>query len=177
MPNNNDIVRAIGDAIVQAAEYVNRDANDYSKSSIKNARIYGNQIKQNSVPGFVLKDGSIPGLKIVDLDFAKIKNVEIGNAHIANAGIDYAKIKDLHADSAYFGSQIFELGLGDELYIGRLRVNAANIAHLEVGELILESPDGTLYRLGVDEDGNVVTSVYEVQYQNIADKAKNLMSQ
>lgn len=177
LPSNNDIVRAIGDAIVQAAEYVNKNANDYSKSSIKNARIYGNQIKQNSVPGFVLKDGSIPGLKIVDLDFAKIKNVEIGNAHIANAGIDYAKIKDLHADSAYFGSQIFELGLGDELYIGRLRVNAANIAHLEVGELILESPDGTLYRLGVDEDGNVVTSVYEVQYQNIADMTKNLMSQ
>lgn len=194
MSTNTDIARAIAEAVVQAAQYANRDANEYSKSAIKNTKISGNQIRQNSIPGYMFKDGSIPFAKVqelsaqvaqialaqiavADIDFAQIKNVVIDNAHISNAGIDYAKIKDLDAQSAYFGSQIFELGVGDSLYMGRLRVNAANIAHLEVGELILEDADGNLYKIGVDEHGNVVTSLYEVQYQNIGETAKNLMSQ
>ena len=194
MSQNNEIAKALAEAIVQAANYVKRDANEYSKSAIKNTKIYGNQIRQNSIPGFMLQDGSVPFLKIrelsaevarialaeiavADIEFAQIKNVVIGNAHIGTAGIDYAHIKDLDAESAYFGSQIFELGLGDSLYMGRLRVNAANIAHLEVGELILEDANGDLYKIGIDEFGDVVTSLYEVGYQNIATTTKNLMSQ
>ena len=194
LSDNNEIARALAEAIVQAAKYVKRDANEFSNSAIKNTKIYGNQIRQNSIPGFMLKDGSVPTAKIrelsaevariaiaeiavADIEFAQIKNVVIDNAHIGTAGIDYAHIKDLDAESAYFGSQIFELGLGESLYMDRLRVNTANIAHLEVGELILEDAEGDLYKIGIDEFGNVITTLYEVQYQNIATNTKNLMSQ
>lgn len=194
LSQNTEIARAIAEAIVKAAQLANRNANDYSRTTIKNTKISGNQILQNSLPGFMIQDGTIPVGKVhelsaeiarialaeieaAEIDFAQIKNVVINNAHISNAGIDYAKIKDLDAASAYFGSQIFELGLGDELYIGRLRVSTANIAHLEVGELILEDDNGDLYKIGVDNDGNVVTTLYEVQYQNISSTTKSLMSQ
>ena len=137
------------------------------------------KIKDASVDTAKIKDAAITTAKIGDaqIDTAQIKDASITNAKIGVAGIDYAHIKDLDADSAYFGTSVFELGLGDELYLGRLRVNAANIAHLEVGELILEDTDGNLYKIGVDELGNVVTTLYEVQYQNISDTTKTLMSQ
>lgn len=194
LSSSNDIVKALAEAIVQGAQYANRDANEYSRNTIKNTKISGNQIRQNSIPGFMLQDGTVPTAKINELsvlvaqiavaeigaatiDFAQIDNVVITNAHIDNAGIDYANIKDLDVDSAYFGSQVFELGLGESLYMDRLRVNAANIAHLEVGELVLEDAEGNLYKIGVDESGDVVTTLYEVGYQNIADTTKELMSQ
>jgi hypothetical protein len=150
-----------------------------STAKIQDAAIETAKIKDAAIVTAKILDAAITTAKIgeAQVDSANIKDAAITNAKINSAGIDYAHIKDLDAESAYFGTSVFELGLGDELYIGRLRVNAANIAHLEVGELILEDDNGDLYKIGVDEFGNVITSLYEVQYQNIANTTKTLMSQ
>lgn len=150
-----------------------------STAKIQDAAIETAKIKDAAIESAKIKDAAITNAKIGEaaIGSANIQDAAITNAKINSAGIDYAHIKDLDAESAYFGTSVFELGIGDELYIGRLRVNAANIAHLEVGELILEDANGDLYKIGVDEFGNVVTSLYEVQYQNIADATKNLISQ
>ncbi len=194
MSDKHEIAKAIAEAIIQAARYANRDANEYSVQTFKNTKISGNQIRQGSIPGFMLKDGSIPSIKIKELDadiarialaqiqtaeieYAQIKNVNITTADIKNANIDYARVKDLDADSAYFNTEVFQLGVGGELYIGRLRVRAANIDFLQVGQLVLEDDDGNLHAIGVDADGNMTTKPYEVQYQNISDNAKGLMSE
>lgn len=171
----------IKEANIADANITTAKINDASISTAKiiDAAIETAKIKDAAVETAKIKDAAIETAKIKDaaVDTAKIKDASITNAKIGIAGIDYAHIKDLDAESAYFGTSVFSLGLGDELYIGRLRVNAANIAHLEVGELILEDTNGDLYKIGVDELGNVVTSLYEVQYQNISSSTKTLMSQ
>ncbi|MDD4279379.1 MAG: hypothetical protein PHX74_06550 [Candidatus Sumerlaeales bacterium] len=166
----------IRDAAIQSAKI--GDA-QITTAKIQDAAIVTAKIFDAAITTVKINDAAITNAKVGEaaIDTANIKDASITNAKIGVAGIDYAHIKDLDAESAYFGTSVFELGLGDELYMGRLRVNAANIAHLEVGELILEDTNGDLYRIGVDAFGNVITTLYEVQYQNISDSTKTLMSQ
>jgi phage minor structural protein len=91
--------------------------------------------------------------------FANIANVEIGLANI-----DYAKIKDLVTDTA-----IITTGVSGQLFISRLAVTEANMVSLTVGELLVKGDDGAFYRIGVDEEGNVVTTAVQVEGDNIGD--------
>lgn len=135
---------------------------------IGNAVIGAAHIQQAAIGNAHIQDGTIENAKIADatIEGAKIKNATITDAKISSAGIDFAKIKDLLT-----GTSIFTQGIGDELYIGRLYVTAANIAHLEVGELVFRDDDGDLWKIGVDEHGDVTTTKVEVAFQNIAEEA------
>jgi hypothetical protein len=75
----------------------------------------------------------------------------------------HAIIKDLVA-----GTAIFSTGIGDSLYLSRLVVTEANIAALTLGNLMMQDSDGDWYKISLDENGNVQTTLVEVQSANVS---------
>ena len=130
-------------------------------SNILFGKMEGDRLKANSITATHI------GTNEIIANTANIKNGIITNAHIGVAGIDYAKIKDLSADTAIFRTIV----AGGDVYIDRLKVAAANMTSLEVGDLILRNPDGSLHQLYVDGSGNVQTKPYEILYQNLSNEA------
>lgn len=88
----------------------------------------------------------------------------IADGRFQSVDIDFARIKDLTTNTA-----IITEGVAGELYINRLAVTEANVVSLSVGELMVRGADGTFYRLGVDEDGDLTTSIVTIDGGNIAD--------
>ena len=104
----------------------------------------------------------ITSAQISDLQAAVAK---IFSASIGNADIGFAQIKDLIAQRA-----IITEGVGGQLYIARLAVTEANMVSLSVGELMVKGADGRFYTVGVDENGNVKTTLKQVENSDIADR-------
>ena len=103
-------------------------------------------------------------IKNAEIDWAQIGNVDIGTADIKNADIGWAHIKDLVTDTA-----IITQGVGGELYISRLAVTEANMVSLTVGELVVKGEDGSFYAVSVDSDGNIVTTLKQVENDDVKD--------
>ncbi len=104
-----------------------------------------------------------------DIDWASISTLSaavaaIVSANIENADIDFARVKDMTADTA-----IITQGAGGKLYIDRLAVSEANMVSLSVGELLVKGADGKLYSVGIDLEGNIVTSEKSVGEGDILD--------
>lgn len=118
----------------------------------------GDRLKANSITATHI------GANEIIANSANIKDGVIENVHIGVGGIDYAKIRDLSADTAIFRTIV----AGGDVYIDRLKVAAANMTSLEVGDLILRNPDGSLHQLYVDGSGNVQTKPYDILYQNLS---------
>ncbi len=135
---------------------------------IANLAVNAAKIQDAAIETAKIKDLAVIAAKIANLavETAKIKDLAVTDAKISNLGVSYAKIKDLLTDTA-----IFTQGIGDELYINRLYVTAANVAHLEVGELVYKDANGDLWKIGVDGSGNVTATKVEVEYQNLSSTA------
>ena len=100
----------------------------------------------------------------VDIDILATQLANISDARIASADIDFLKVKDLVTNTA-----IITEGVGGKLYISRLDVTEANIVNLSVGEFMVRGNDGQFYRVGVDEEGNILTELVSVTGENITD--------
>jgi hypothetical protein len=149
------------------------DGSKIKQLSVLTANIGGLQVTNAKIADAAIttakvQDAAIETAKIKDaaIETAKIKDLNVTDAKISTAGISYAKVKDLTA-----GTAIFSTGISDELYINRLYVTAANIAHLEVGELVYKDGDGNLWKIGVNGEGDVTATAVEVEYQNMSDAA------
>ena len=89
-------------------------------------------------------------------------------ANIGTADIDYARIKDMITDTA-----IITQGVGGELYIGRLAVTEANMVSLTTGELVVKGEDGHFYAVSVDAGGNIVTTLKQLNNDDVQDLSIN----
>lgn len=79
-------------------------------------------------------------------------------AIIGVAKIDYAQIVDLHANSIFT-----DTGLAGKFRINGLEVTQAQIVDLIVSSFRLVSEDGKVYKVSVDENGELVTEFLEDQ--------------
>lgn len=129
--------------------------------------IAGKVTAQSIVAGSITAD-KIAGGKItadwmaansITAENAAIANGTIGNAHINSAGIDYAKIKELNAQSAFFGEAVFQKGVGEKLYVPRLLFDTAQGRQAVVQDLVIGASDGYYYSLDITEteDGFAMT--------------------
>lgn len=106
---------------------------------------------EGSVDAEAILNGAVTGLKIADLT--------ITNAKISNAGIEYAKIKELNAESAYFGQSIFEEAVGEKLYVPRLMFDTAQGRQVMVKDMVIGASNGKYYRLDISETDDGISMV------------------
>lgn len=157
---------------------------------LPNRSISGEKLRPNDLDGSRLRDLSVTNIKIglAAIDRTKIGKAAIGEAeideaavgrihikdgaiedvHIGTAGIDYAKLKDLAA-----GTAIIRDGIGGRLIIDRLAVSEANIVSLTAGQLIVQGTSGALYRLTVDEQGEIITELRQIGNNDIKNVSLN----
>ena len=116
--------------------------------------------------------GSITAGKIDTTDLAAINatlgTADIADARIALADIDFTKVKDLNAQSAYFGQAVIQSGLANKLFIPRLSVDYAQIVSATIGDLVIQATDDNYYKLDVDLDGNVTATQITPTAEEIA---------
>lgn len=99
---------------------------------------------------------------------AKLGTASIASAVIESADINYAQIKDLNAQSAYFGQAVIQQGLANKLYVPRLSVGYAQMIGATVGDLVIQASNGNFYALDVDLQGNVTATQRTVTAGEIA---------
>ena len=124
--------------------------------------ITANKIDAGAVTTEKLAAGSVTANKISTTDLAAIQATlqiaSIASATIQSADIGYAQIKDLNAQSAYFGQAIFDEAVGGKLYVPRLAVGYAAMIGATVGDLVIQASNGNYYALDVGLDGNVTAT-------------------
>lgn len=143
------------DALIARIEKITADSIDTDKLAAELARINEAFIKK------------------ANIDWAEVGNLsaeiaEVTNATIKTADIDWAQIKDLVTDQA-----IITEGVGGKLMISRLAVTEANIVSLTTGELVVKGEDGSFYALSVDENGNVITTLKQIDNADVKDLSIN----
>lgn len=89
---------------------------------------------------------------------AKLQIADIANARIAVADIAFAQVKDLNAQSAYFGQAVIQEGVADKLLIPRLSVVYAQIVSATISDLVIQATNDNYYKLDVDLAGNVTAT-------------------
>jgi len=89
---------------------------------------------------------------------AKLGTADIADARIAVADINFAQVKDLDAQSAFFGQAIIQTGVANKLFIPRLSVDYAQIVSATVGDLVIQATNDNYYKLDVDMDGKVTAT-------------------
>lgn len=119
-----------------------------------------------------LAAGAVTADKISTTDIDAI-NALLGTATIAQAEIEvadinFAHIKDLNAQSAYFGQTIFDEGIGGKLYVPRLSVGYAQMVGATIGDLVIQASNGNFYGIDVDMNGNVTATQRTVSTDEIA---------
>lgn len=102
-------------------------------------------------------------LASVEADNLTAAIATISDARIDSADIGFAQIKDLVT-----GTAIIAQGVGGKYYIANLAVTEANIVSLSVGELMVKGTDGRLYRLGVDEAGQITNTPIQIEGADVA---------
>lgn len=115
--------------------------------------------------------GAITSDKISTADLSAIQATlqiaDIASATIASADIDYAQVKDLNAQSAYFGQAVIQAGLANKLYVPRLSVGYAQMIGATVGDLVVQASNGNFYAIDVDLAGNVTATQRNVSQSEI----------
>lgn len=119
-----------------------------------------------------LAAGAVTAEKISTTDInainAKLGTATIAQAEIETADINFAHIKDLNAQSAYFGQTIFDEGIGGKLYVPRLNVGYAQMVGATIGDLVIQASNGDFYGIDVDMNGNVTATRRTVTAGEIA---------
>ena len=99
---------------------------------------------------------------------AKLGTADIAIAAIQNADIGYARIKEMSAQSAYFGQAVIQAGVANKLFIPRLSVDYAQIVSATIGDLVIQATDDNYYKLDVDLNGNVTATQVSLTAEEIA---------
>ena len=99
---------------------------------------------------------------------AKLGTAEIAIAAIQTADIGYARIKEMNAQSAYFGQAVIQAGVANKLFIPRLSVDYAQIVSATIGDLVIQATDDNYYKLDVDLLGNVTATQVSPTAEEIA---------
>lgn len=99
---------------------------------------------------------------------AKLGTANIAKAEIETADINFAHIKDLNAQSAYFGQTVFQEAVGGKLYVPRLSVGYAQMIGATIGDLCIQASNGNFYGIDVDMNGNVTATQRTVSSAEIA---------
>ena len=135
--------------------------------------ITAEKISAGAVNADKIASGAITAGKIDTTDLAAINAVlgtaSIADARIALADISYAQVKDLDAQSAYFGQAVIQEGLANKLYIPRLAANYAQIVNATISDLVIQATDDNYYKLDVDLAGNVTATQITPTAQEISD--------
>ena len=140
-------------------------------ANIINANIEWAQIESLAADIATISKAQITSANIeeANIEWAAINNLTAAvasmvKADIETADIDWSHIKDLATDTA-----IITQGTAGELYIAKLAVTEANMVSLTVGELVVKGADGHFYSMGVNENGEVVTTLKQVVNDDVAD--------
>lgn len=112
-------------------------------------------------------------IETADIQWASIDELNAAiatlvQANIGTADIDFARIKDMVTDTA-----IITQGVGGELFISRLAVTEANMVSLTTGKLVVKGEDGHFYSLSVDASGNIVTTLKQLNNDDVQDLSIN----
>ena len=130
------------------------------------------KIAAGSVETDKLAAGAVTADKIDATDItainAKLGTASIAQAEIAVADINFAHIKDLNAQSAYFGQAVFSEAVGGKLYVPRLSVGYAQMIGATIGDLVIQASNGNFYGIDVDLAGNVTATQRTVTAGEIA---------
>lgn len=99
-------------------------------------------------------------IDVTDLEAinATLGTADIADARIALADIDFAKVKDLNAQSAFFGQAVIQAGVANKLFIPRLSVDYAQVVSATIGDLVIQASDENYYKLDVDMEGAVTAT-------------------
>lgn len=120
------------------------------------------KIAANAVTAGKIAAGAINADKIdatqISAINAKLGTASIADARIALADIDFAKVKDLNAQSAFFGEAVFQEAIGGKLFVPRLMVGYAQMVQATVGDLVIKATNDNYYHLDVDEETGAVTA-------------------
>ena len=124
--------------------------------------ITSEKIEAGAIDANKIAAGAITASKIDTNDLAAINatlgTAAIANAQIATADINFAHIKDLNAQSAFFGQTIFDEAVGGKLYVPRLAVGYAQMIGATIGDLVIQASNGNFYGIDVDMNGNVTAT-------------------
>lgn len=124
--------------------------------------ITADKIAADAVTAEKIKAGSINADHIDTTELsainAKLGTADIADARIALADIGFAQIKDLNAQSAYFGQAVFEEAVGGKLYVPRLAVGYAQMLGATISDLVIQASNDNFYKLDVDLAGNVTAT-------------------
>lgn len=94
----------------------------------------------------------------VDAINARLGIADIARAEIGAADISYLQVKDLDAQSAYFGQAVIQEGLANKLFIPRLSVVYAQMVAATISDLVIQATNDQFYKLDVDMSGNVTAT-------------------
>ena len=134
--------------------------------------VTSDKIEAGAVTADKLAAGAITASKIDTTDLeainATLGTAAIAIAEIAAADIGYAQIKDLDAQSAFFGQAVFQEAVGGKLYVPRLSVGYAQMLGATISDLVIQASNDNYYKLDVDLAGNVTATQMTPTAQEIA---------
>lgn len=135
--------------------------------AVTSAKIAAGAVTTDKLDAGVITADKISATDLAAIN-AKLGTADIANAQIATADINFAHIKDLNAQSAYFGQTIFDEGIGGKLYVPRLNVGYAQMVGATIGDLVIQASNGNFYGIDVDMNGNVTATQRTVSAGEIA---------
>ena len=148
------------------------DAGAITTQKLAANSVTADKVAAGAITADKLDAGVITADKISTTDLnainAKLGTANIANAQIAVADINFAHIKDLNAQSAYFGQAIFDEAVGGKLYVPRLAVGYAAMIGATIGDLVIQASNGNYYGIDVDLNGNVTATQRTVTAGEIA---------
>ena len=148
------------------------EANAITSEKINAGAIVSAKIAANAITADKLDANAVTAEKIaanairashisttdVDAINARLGIADIARAEIGAADINYLQVKDLNAQSAYFGQAVIQEGLANKLFIPRLSVVYAQMVAATISDLVIQATNDQFYRLDVDMSGNVTAT-------------------
>lgn len=135
--------------------------------AVTSAKIAAGAVTTDKLDADVITADKISATDLAAIN-AKLGTASIAQAEIEVADINFAHIKDLNAQSAYFGQTIFDEGIGGKLYVPRLNVGYAQMVGATIGDLVIQASNGNFYGIDVDMNGNVTATQRTVSAGEIA---------
>ena len=149
------------------------DAGAVTTAKLDAYAVTAGKIAAGAVEADKIAAGAIDAEKIDTTDLvaihAALGTASIVTAAIQSADISYLQVKDLDAQSAYFGQAVFEEGIAGKLFIPRLNVVYAQIVSATISDLVIQATDGNFYKLDVSATGAVTATQVTVTQQEIED--------
>lgn len=138
------------------------EAGAVTAQHIASGSVTADKISAGAVTADKISAGAISADKIDATDLTAINAVlgtaNIARAEIAAADISYLQVKELDAQSAFFGEAVIQEGLADKLFVPRLSVVYAQIVSATIGDLVIQATNDNFYKLDVDLDGKVTAT-------------------